>query len=227
MEILFRSLEILGLSLQVVLVFLLLGFFRQYTLLLIYSLAQLGSAIIEVYVANNYGRRSPIFSTVYWSDEALLDFLRFTLVIALAYRASAESAAGPGVRKLLVGLVLAAVVLPFLMPGAPILSERWFNRSSQMWNFGGAVMNLMLWTVLLGSKRRDPQLLLVSLGVGIAVTGAAIAWGVRLLVRAEYWWAPNIFLILTYLAGVAIWCWAFRPGTHAQRQAQGSAVLPG
>ncbi len=222
MEIVFRILEITGLGLQVLLVFLLFGFLRQYTLLLIYALAALGTAILEIYVSNRYGNGAPLFSTVYWSDEVLLDFLRFTIVIALAYKASTGSVMGPGVRKLLIGILLAAVIVPFLMPGASTFSPRWFNRSSQMLNFGGAIMNLVLWTVLLGNKRRDPRLLLVSVGVGISVTGAAIAWGVRLLIPREHWWAPNLFLILTYLAGVAVWCWAFRPGTQVQSHVEGS-----
>ena len=222
MELLFRTLEVLGLSLQVVLVFLLVGLFRQYTLLLTYAVAQLASAILEVYVSNRYGRDAQIFSTVYWTDEVLLDFLRFSLVIALAYRLS-EGSAAPAVKKLLIAVVVVAVALPFMLPGGELFGTRWFNRTSQMLNFGGAIMNLALWTVLLGSKRRDPQLLLVSAGVGISVTGAAIAWGVRLLVRDQDWWAPNLFLILSYLAGVLIWCWAFRPGTQPREQAHGGA----
>ena len=56
------------------------------------------------------------------------------------------------------------------------------------------------------------------MGVGVSVTGAAIAWGVRQLVRPEVLWAPNLFLILTHLSGVLIWCWAFRPGAQLKRQ---------
>ncbi len=217
MEIFFSALEVFGLSLQLVLVFLLGGFFRQYSLLLIYSLAQLVSAGAEVFVSHQYGRDAQIFSMVYWTDEVMLDFLRFSLVIALAYRASTGNTA-PGVKKVLIAVVLTALVLPFALPGGVLFGTRWFNRTSQMLNFGGAIMNLVLWTIFLGSKRRDPQLLLVSVGVGVSVTGAAIAWGVRQLVRPEVLWAPNLFLILTDLSGVLIWCWAFRPGTQVKRQ---------
>ena len=40
-------------------------------------------------------------------------------------------------------------------------------------------MNLGLWTALIGTKKRDPLLLTVSAGLGVAVTGAAIAFGLQ------------------------------------------------
>ena len=75
------------------------------------------------------------------------------------------------------------------------------------------MMNLGLWTALIGTKKRDPLLLTVSAGLGVAVTGAAIAYGLRRYrtPRGLPQQLANLFKTLTYLASVAIWCWAFRP----------------
>jgi hypothetical protein len=51
--------------------------------------------------------------------------------------------------------------------------------------------------------------------VGIAVTGAAISFGVRQWMPAhQVVWLPNTFMALTHIAGVFVWCWAFRPPMH-------------
>jgi hypothetical protein len=74
-------------------------------------------------------------------------------------------------------------------------------------------MNLGLWTALIGTKKRDPLLLTVSAGLGVAVTGAAIAFGFRRFtpIQSTPQQLADLFKTITYLASVAIWCWAFRP----------------
>jgi len=226
MDEVYNALQIVGLALQAVLVVLVSRFLRKYYLLLIYSAALLVTGALEAYVMHRFGVQSSIYGTLYWSNEVVLDFLRFSIVISLAYQASAGSPVAPAIRKLLLGILMAATLLPFVLLNGPLFTIRWFNGTSQLLNFGGAIMNLALWTVLLASKSRDPRLLLVSVGVGISVTGAAIAWGVRGLIQAKYWWAPNLFLILTDLAGVLVWCWAFRPGTITANQREAGDRAP-
>ena len=119
-----------------------------------------------------------------------------------------------------------AVFLPFLLfhpKFTPWPNGVWFNSTSQMLNFGGAIMNLALWTALIASKRRDPQLLTVSAGLGIVVTGAAISFGLVHLTPLRIHWLPNVFLMLTHIAGLMIWYWAFRPATNP-RQVPSDAV---
>jgi len=47
----------------------------------------------------------------------------------------------------------------------------------------------------------------------VAVTGAAIAFGLRRFtpVQSTPQQLADLFKTITYLASVAIWCWAFRP----------------
>ena len=104
------------------------------------------------------------------------------------------------------------LLVPFVMFQRPLFLMRWMDHTSQLLNFGAAIMNLFLWTALIGSRQRDPRLLMVSAGLGVAVTGAAIAYGFRALIgKAGPLWLPDVFLSVTHLICVFLWCWAFRP----------------
>jgi nicotinamide riboside transporter PnuC len=84
-------------------------------------------------------------------------------------------------------------------------------------------MNLGLWGALLANRKRDPQLVAVSIGLGIVVTGAAISYGLRHL-TSDLAILPNVFLMLTQLAGWFIWCRAF--WRFPRRSPAAESVLP-
>lgn len=195
-------------------VLLLRGPFKKYLILLFYSLVQLVTSAVEFTLFATGSRPNTLlYRRIYWSDEILLDLLLFLLVIVLTYRATEGSPIRPAVGKLLTGVVVIALALPFLVVRGPLFSMHWFNVTSQLLNFGAAIMNLGLWTALIGSKKRDPRLLVVSAGLGVMVTGAAIAWGLRQFVSegAIAQVITDKFGLVTQILAVAIWCWAFRP----------------
>jgi hypothetical protein len=83
---------------------------------------------------------------------------------------------------------------------------------SQFLYFGSGIMTLVLWTVLMRSSSRDLQLLRFTVGLGVAMTGAAVAFGLHQWMSSiRFVWMPNLFLQLTHVAGLLFWCWAFRP----------------
>ena len=207
-------LEAVSLLIQAaVVVFLLRGSFRSYPLLLVYCVLQLAATVAEEYVFRTYGDASIFYRRLYWADEVVLDLLLFLMVITLTYRALEGSPLRAGMGRLLGGVVVIALVVPFLLFSARRFSNPWFNGTSQLLNFGAAIMNLGLWTALIGTKKRDPLLLTVSAGLGVAVTGAAIAFGLRRFTPSggTLEQLANLLKTVTYLASVLIWCWAFRP----------------
>jgi CHASE2 domain-containing sensor protein len=114
--------------------------------------------------------------------------------------------------KVLTAVCVIVMALPFVIfKGPPFQSTQWFNHTSQLLSFGAAILNLGLWSALVANRKRDPQLLAVSTGLGIAVTGAAISYGVRGYLAANHLWIPDAFMGLTFMASMVIWCWAFRP----------------
>ncbi|HXP87256.1 MAG TPA: hypothetical protein VN841_21165 [Bryobacteraceae bacterium] len=210
----FNVLEVIGVILQIaLLLFLLPGGFRKFPLLLVYSALQLVADVAEVAVSHEFGLRAVQYVKLYWSDEVLLDLLLFLMVIVFTYQALEGSPLRAQAGRFLAGVVLIALVAPFVVYyHRTLFSTQWFNGVSQWLNFGGAIMNLGLWTALLSNKKRDPQLVMVSVGLGLAVTGAALYFGLRQFITSNGLRPfAELVGVLTHLLGVFVWCWTFRP----------------
>ena len=196
--------------LLLVLAFLLLrGPFRQYPLILAYCIIQLVLTGGEFYLRSV--RLAKPYAVLYWTDEILLNLLLFLMVITFTYRALGDSPMRATLGKLLGAVFVLVLLVPLLIfKGPAFRSTSWLNHTSQLLSFCAAILNLGLWSALVASRRRDPQLLAVSAGLGIAVTGAAISYGVRGSFSRDWIWIPDIFMSATFVVCMFIWCWAFR-----------------
>ena len=200
-------------------VLLLRGAFRQYPLLLAYCGIELAIVIGEGLAFNSAGMKSALYRYVYWSGDLLHDLMLFLLVITLTYKTLEGSPLRPATSRMLTVIAVGAVALPFVLYH-PYFTGRWFRHTSQLLSLGAAFLNLLLWTAIIGTKKRDPQLLMVSAGVGIAVTGLAIYYGLLQFMSSDaVRWLPDLFHGMTHVAGIAIWCWAFRPAFGRRRVA--------
>jgi len=94
--------------LVVLLVLLLLGPFRKYPLILSYCVIQLALTAAE-----NYYIRSKSYSTLYWTDEIVLNLLLFLMVISFTYRALGESPRRAAMGKLLGAVFIVVLSVPF------------------------------------------------------------------------------------------------------------------
>jgi hypothetical protein len=210
----FYVFEILGwtsiLLLVILAILLLRGPFRKYPLILAYCVIQL-----IVTAGEDYLRiiASPKFyAALYWTDEILLNLLLFLMVITFTYRAVGDSPMRPILGKLLGAIFVVVLLLPILIfKGPAFRSTSWLNHTSQLLSFCAAILNLGLWSALVSNRRRDRLLLSVSAGLGIAVTGAAISYGVRGFFSLHWIWVPDVFMSATFVICMIIWCWAFRP----------------
>ena len=197
-----------------IIVFLLQGAFRKYPLVLIYSLTRLITTVLEVAVRQKGGKETLFFRQVYYSDRVVLNLVLFVMVSAIIYRLLEGKPQRPVIGKVLVGIVSAVLFLPFLVLSRPF-TIHWLNGMSQFLYFGSGIMTLVLWTVLMSSKPRDSKLLMLTMGLGVAMSGAAITFGLHEWMgsrRLE--WMPNLFLQATHITGLLLWCWAFRPATR-------------
>jgi len=227
-----------GIVLLSVLVLLLRGPFRKFWVLLLYVAWELFATVtltILTPLYNNPGIENAaradavrLYARLYWSNDVIVDLLRFLLVIVLTYAATPEGAKRVSIGRILGGIVAVVMVLPFLLfplHFAPWPEASWFNSTSELLNFGAAIMNLGLWGALLANRKRDPQFVAVSIGLGVVVTGAALSYGLRHLIPASAIFIPNVFLMLTQLAGWTIWCRAFWP-VPKRSPAPESALAP-
>jgi hypothetical protein len=119
----------------------------------------------------------------------------------------------PKFERFLKYILLGMAVLPFVLFRDRIFGVRWFHATSQLLDFGAAIMNLALWTALAGSKKPNAMLLAVSAGLGVGVTGAAISNGLLHFKWAHGTAGDVVGLIksVTYVVSLLIWCRAFWP----------------
>lgn len=234
-----------ALALVSVLVLLLRGHSRKFWALLVYVawelLSNVALAVFDltyngaVVSESSSAEAVHLYSRLYWSNELIVDVLQFLLVIGLMYRATSGGPKRASTGRILGGIVVVALALPFLLfpmfPNGPKAwpEASWFNSTIELLNFCAAIMNVVLWGVLLADRKRDPQLTIVSVGLGIVVTGAAMSYGLRHLIPLEAQFIPNMFIMLTQLAGWSIWCRAFRTAPTRQPAldpAPGNAMPP-
>jgi len=214
-----------GVVLLLLVVFLLLGSTRKFWVVLLYVswelVATVGLTIADLLLhgtAQQMDRakqtaNNRLYAHLYWTNDVIVDLLRFVLVAVLIYKVVGSSK--PSLGRLLALLVLAMIILPFPLfhpTFDPYPQVPWFNSTSQLLNFGAAIMNLVLWTALIQARKRDPQIVAVSIGLGILVTGTAISYGLRhFKLQGEFTALYNLFLNLTQLGAWLIWCRAFWP----------------
>ena len=228
MSYLFNTLALAGVVLQACLVvFLFLGPFRRYVVLLLYALTMLATTIVEGAVSYLRPKDTALFREIYWSDEVLWFFMLFLTVISLTYLALEGNPLRAKAGRILAGIFIGVLILPFVLFRPPFFTNlhqwtpawgAWFNSTSQILDFGGAVMNLILWSALLTTRRRDPQLLTLSAGLGVILAGQAIAFGLRHFIQNERW-VPDLLHNVSDVAGTWILCLAVRPTAKARQPA--------
>jgi hypothetical protein len=194
-----------------VIVFLLEAAFREYPLVLAYSLTRLITSALEMGLRETLGDQAALFRRVYYSDRVVLNLLLFVMVTAIIFRLLKGKPQRSMIGKALLGIVGVVLLLPFLVLSRPF-TLHWLNAMSQFLYFGSGIMTAVLWKVLMRSEPRDLQLMKFTVGLGVAMTGAAVAFGLQQWMGSpRLVWMPNLFLQLTHVAGLLLWCWAFRP----------------
>jgi hypothetical protein len=212
--------------LELYLVFLLLrGAFRKYPIFFVYILGELIGDSLEAFTFYHFGHDSRNYRTFYWANEVTNALLLFLVVIVFTYEALRDNPLRPKAGRILATIAVLTLASPFVLFHSHVFSYKWFNTTDQMLNFGGAIMNLVLWGALLANRRRDPQLLTISMGVGIVATSAAMMWGARLWVADTNRWPFDTFAVLMHIAALLLWCWVFRPKSSRSAPPQVATTL--
>jgi hypothetical protein len=202
---------LIGLPLELLIIGALLrGPYRRFPFLLLYSVALFLTTVIEISVNQAYfsGIRfahSP--STYYWIDEAVRQALIFAVVISLAYLATSNLQS----RRLIRTVIVAGAVV---LASASFLIHFESHTPGGMWgtmtlwvrdiDFAAAFLDLGLWTLLLASRHKDAQLLMLSGGLGIQFAGEAIGQSLRYLFQWPL--SPGDLVgMITNLAGLWLW----------------------
>ena len=213
----------IGLALEVLAISALLrGAYKRFPLVFVYCVTLFLTTVVEVasYTAAYSGARelADKWKYYYWVNDALLQALVFAVVISLIYRAIEDRArARRPVRLLLVAGAFSIFAVSFLAHRGPISDlSGWMTLVSRDLSFSAVILDLLLWMLLIASRRKDRQLLLLSGGLGIQFTGAAIGQSVRQLARGIFARnfalavAGSMLVVVSNLVCLYVWWQAFR-----------------
>ena len=207
------ALWIIGISLQVLVVTSLLrGPYRRFPFVLAYSVILFLTSVVEIAsMVDTAGFATSASARYYWVNDLILTSLTYCVVISLIYGSlSPERRARTG-RWLIIGAALIALISATLHRDDVYMSlER--TKLSRDLNFMAAAMDMLLWLILIASRRNDRELLMVSGGLGIQFTGAAIGHSLRQLSQGSKFaiFAGGLIVVLTHLIMLFVWWQAFR-----------------
>jgi hypothetical protein len=209
---------LVGLPLELLIIAALLrGPYRRFPLLLLYSLALFLTTVIEISVNEAYfaGVRFGISrATYYWVDEGIREGLLFALVLSLAYLATEKLQSRNVVRTALIAGGVLFAVASFVIHHHNQLAAggghwRWMTLWVRDITFAAAIIDLGAWVLLIASRHKDLQPLLLTGGLGVQFAGAAIGESLRFLFR-QFPLFGDIVEATTSLAGMWIWWQALR-----------------
>jgi hypothetical protein len=210
---------IIGLPLEVLIITALLrGGYRRFLFVFAYIVADLLTTVVEMPAALGYVRRTgegSVYASVYWIDEVVLQVLIYAVVISLIYDATRQVRSRRVVR---VSLIAAAVLIAgtsFLIHYQPGLSKgEYMTPWTRDLNFCSAILDLGLWALLIGSRSRDHQMLLLSGALGIKFAGESIGESVRqLAIRSRsrpISMTGNVIIMLANIVFFYVWWQALR-----------------
>ncbi len=224
MHVLQWALWAVGATLQIlVLSSLLRGPYKNFPFVFVYSLSLFLTTVVEVAALMEIGHFTPTTTRYYWANDAVRQLLLFCVVIHFIYKAMGASSRKKRVRGL---LILGAILLT--VASALIHREEdfsfWLTKVSRDLNFSAAILDLILWSLLISLTERDAGLLMVSGGLGVQFTGAAIGHSIRQLARASRSRAMvntgNFILVLSHFLCLYVWWRAFRTAEATRRVPQ-------
>lgn len=208
---------VVGLPLELLIVAAMLhGGFRQFPAIFAYVVAEFLTTVIEMPQALAwYHTHNPhvgaSYAVWYWRDEIALQVLVLVVVVGLIWSATSAARTRRTLRlALLIGIVLFGGIsfLYHFVPNAPKLGVWWTPWARDL-NFGAAILDMMLWAMLIAKRQKDSRVLMLSAGLGIMFTGEAIGESIRTL-SAGAVIPGGILMIVTNFAFNYIWWQTFR-----------------
>jgi len=183
------GLQIIALAVSLPLQFLVVaallrGSWRRFPLLLVFSVEEFVSTLVQAPLAIEamrglHPQGLPYWIT-YWTGEAITKLLLYAVVVSLLYRACERLRSARAAR---VVLILAACLVAggtFLLHyGQSPVRGIWLTPWFRDLNFACALADVVLWTSLLVVRDKDRQLMLLSGGLGVEFAGASIGESLR------------------------------------------------
>ena len=206
MEYLQWVLWIAGLSLQfLVLAALLAGPYKQLPILFAYSICLLVTTVVDIAVYHAIGNTHPSYYDYYWGAELVRQSGLFALVVSLVLDVMPEG----NRRKLILRLIVTGAIL-FWVGSMTLHYNRylnvWMTQVTRNLSFCSAIMNLVLWFILLSAEKKDLRRLMIGGGLGLQLTGEAIGQSIRQLQHSyALSLAGGMLIVLAHFLCLYIW----------------------
>jgi len=181
------------------------GSYRKYPFVLLYSVALFLSTVVEIAL---HSAPKQVREDYYWGNEIILDVLVFCLVIAFIDEASRYSRQRPVPRQ---WLILVSVLIScgsFVMHHSSHLNLQMTLVSRDL-NICAVILDLVLWSLLMTARRPNRQLLLLSGGLGLQLTGAIMGQSLRPVSHSLFWVGTSLEVSTGFL-GLYVWWRALR-----------------
>jgi hypothetical protein len=187
--------------------------YKRYPLVFAYCLFNLCSGVVELAAAMSPNSVALVASRqyrdFYWTNELIGQSLIFLMMITMIYRAMEGVATRRVFCAGLTFVILLAASVSIVASGpVPGSYARWMTVLSRNLSFCSALLNLVLWSALIRRRKRDPQLLIVSAGLGLSTTGKAIGHSLRRISPSTVM-VGNLIIVATSLALLLLWWRAF------------------
>ena len=218
---------VIGLPLGLmIMVAMLRGHWKQYPFVFAYAVGDFLTSVLEIQPGLQYDSATAqarrYYALLYWWDERVMQLLVFLLVISLIYRAATPQRSRPTLLMAVVSGILLFAGITFLVYfDATASTGKWMTPWLRNLDFCAAILDLGLWALLIGAKRKDYKLLMVSGALGIQFTGGAIGQAVRQLSHASVQVAGDFITLSSLICLFIIWQ-AFRTPPAMEAGTEGS-----
>ena len=207
---------------------LLSGWWRSYYLLVLILVLVIAAVVPPAASYVSLGNWSLVSAQrLYWTQALIYQVLILALVLQLIHRVGhALPNTGALIRTLTIGALTVSALSAFAHSGLRINS--FMTAVTRDLTFLSAVLNLVLWKLLLQWKKRDFLLLAVSAGLGLQCTGDAIGHSLRILGKQAAGPSAihdfgNVLMSLSAVLTVAIWHTAFSRSRYKQSVSSNSS----
>ena len=187
------------------------GSLRRYPFIFAYLVLSFLSTVVEFSVKHYFGALSREFVSMYWVMDFVSTLLILMIIIHLIRMAMEHHKyRDPVYWGLLIGVVTTAGVSMALIRSRSwqLLFQTTMTEVGRDYYFSAVILNAILWCVLVRANHPNRQLYLITSGLGLQLTGAAIAHALRMV--TSLWPLANSFLVATYLLHLYIWYVAFK-----------------
>jgi hypothetical protein len=197
------------------------GAYKTYPFVFVYCLLYLVTITGEAAIFAGAVPLSKMSKAVYYYRvNALRDFLLFSVVVSLIEHAMRDKPYRLRVRYFLGVLAAIAVPLSLVIHSQTETFTLWMTQVVRDLSFGSGILTFLLWSLLIVSPKKDPQLLMVTGGLGVQFTGEAIGQSLRQLSNSYNGLFPthrhgilfvgNLITSASHLIQIYVWWEAFR-----------------